>query len=243
MQADHWEDDAYQGQIDFALWRRIARHARPYRRPLTGLAASGLIIAAVDVLFPIVTAHVIDEAITRGLTSRMYAFGAAYAALIGAFSFCVWWFIGLAGRVASGVAYDLRRGGFNRLQELSFSYFDVRPIGWLVSRLTSDCSKVSSLLPWFMLDLVWGSLTIVGIIAAMLWLDTRLGIVVTLSFFVGSDTIGFDALTSALGHAVANVVAAGPMIALVERVLARFSDEEVGRRATLPMGIQRRSIG
>ena len=70
-----------------------------------------------------------------------------------------------------------------------------------------------------------------------------LGIVATLSFFTGSEGIRFDVLTSALGHAVANVIAAGPMIALVERVLARFSDEEVGRRATLLMGTQRRSIG
>lgn len=70
-----------------------------------------------------------------------------------------------------------------------------------------------------------------------------LGIVATLSFFAGSDAIGFDLLTSAFGHAIANVIAAGPMIALVERLLVRFSDEEVGRRATLPMRNPRRSIG
>ncbi len=70
-----------------------------------------------------------------------------------------------------------------------------------------------------------------------------LGIAATLSLFVGSNAMGFDVMTSSLGHAVANVIAAGPMIALVERVIARFSDEEVGRRATLPVGTQRRSIG
>jgi len=70
-----------------------------------------------------------------------------------------------------------------------------------------------------------------------------LGIVATLSFFVGSGVIGFDVLTSALGHAIANVIAAGPMISLVERVLARFSDEEVSRRGMLPLGTPRRSVG
>jgi len=70
-----------------------------------------------------------------------------------------------------------------------------------------------------------------------------LGIVATLSFFVGSDAIGFDVVTSALGHAVANVIAAGPMIGLVEHALARFSDEEAAQRGALPMGTQRRSIG
>jgi len=70
-----------------------------------------------------------------------------------------------------------------------------------------------------------------------------LGIVATLSFVVGSDAIGFDGVTSAFAHAVANVIAAGPMIGLVERVLARFSDDEVTQRGTLAMGPQRGSIG
>jgi hypothetical protein len=70
-----------------------------------------------------------------------------------------------------------------------------------------------------------------------------LGIVATLSFFVGSDAIGFDVFSSMLVHGVANVIAAGPMIALVERILTRFSDDEVGGRGPLPMENQRRSIG
>ena len=178
MSLDHWEDDAYKGRLDFALWRRIALHAHPYRRPLAGLAFSGLVIAAVDVLFPFVTGRVIDVASERGLTPELYRYGAMYALLIVTFAACVWWFIALAGQVATGVAYDLRCKAFGRLQELSFSYFDVRPVGWLVTRLTSDCTKVSSLMPWFMLDLVWGTLTITGISVAMLLLDARLAVAV-----------------------------------------------------------------
>ncbi len=180
MSHDRWEDDTYRGRLDLALWRRIAGHARPYAGPLAGLGLSGLVIAMVDVLFPLVTGKVIDEASEHGLTAALYAYGVAYAALIVTFSACVWWFIVLAGRVATGVAYDLRRAAFGRLQDLSFSYFDVRPVGWLVTRLTSDCTKVSSLMPWFMLDLVWGSFSIAGIMLAMFLLDARLALVVLL---------------------------------------------------------------
>ncbi len=66
-----------------------------------------------------------------------------------------------------------------------------------------------------------------------------LGIVATLSLFVGSDAIGRDVLTSAFGHGVVNVIAAGPMVALVERVLTRFSDDEVGSRGPLPLATPR----
>jgi ATP-binding cassette subfamily B protein len=172
------EDDHYHGQLDLRLWRRIVGHARPYRRQLVGLALSGFAVAAVDVLLPPVTGAVIDEAMEGGLTNRLAAFGAAYVGLVVVLCANVWWFIVLAGQTATGVAHDLRRDAFARLQELSFSYFDVRPVGWLVTRLTSDCSRLSSLLPWFMLDLVWGSCLIGGIVIAMLILHWPLALAV-----------------------------------------------------------------
>ena len=66
MTPDHWDDDVYQGRLDLALWRRIAAHARPYARPLAGLGLSGLIIAVIEVMFPLVTGLVIDEASREG---------------------------------------------------------------------------------------------------------------------------------------------------------------------------------
>ena len=66
--------------------------------------------------------------------------------------------------------------------------------------------------------------------------------VTMLSFFLGAPWFGFEILGAALIHAMVNVVAAGPMIALVERVLARFSDEEVGRRSPMPLGFDRRGF-
>lgn len=172
------QDDDYRGQIDLKLWRRIATHARPYRRQLIGLGVAGLIVAMVDALFPLLTGLLIDEAIARGMTPTVYIYIAAYAGLGVVMAACVAVFILFAGQTATGIAYDLRTRGFARLQDLQFSYYDTRPVGWLVTRLTSDCSKVSSLIPWFMLDLVWGSCTLLAIAAVMLWLDWQLGLAV-----------------------------------------------------------------
>ncbi|MHC5004474.1 MAG: ABC transporter ATP-binding protein [Planctomycetota bacterium] len=178
MIANQHQDDEHHGRLDWAVWRRFAGHMRPYRPQLVGLALSGIVVAAVDTGFPLVTAGLIDEAVANGPTSRLLAWGAAYATLVVAISACVWVFITLAGQTATGVAHDLRRDGFRRLQELEFAYFDRRPVGWLVTRLTSDCTKISSLVPWFMLDLVWGTALLAGIVGAMLWLHWQLALVV-----------------------------------------------------------------
>ena len=70
-----------------------------------------------------------------------------------------------------------------------------------------------------------------------------LGIGATLMLFVGADTVHLDLLSSTIAHAMVNVVAAAPMIALVERVIARFGDDEVGRRGPIAMPDPRRSLG
>ncbi len=172
------DDDSYTGQIDLRLWGRILQHARPYWRQLAGLGACGLGVAAIDVTVPMVTGWLIDAATDGGLAEQLGVYGAGYAALFVLLAFLIYLFIFLAGQVSTGVGYDLRQVGFARLQELPFSFFDVRPVGWLVTRLTADCSKISSLLPWMSLDLVWGSSLLLGITGAMLWLDWQLALAV-----------------------------------------------------------------
>jgi ATP-binding cassette subfamily B protein len=172
------EDDAYSGSLDWGLWRRMVEHARPYARVLAGIAATGVAIAAVDAAFPPVTGLLIDEAMARGISPRLEAMGAGYVALFVLLCASIWLLILLAGKAATGVAFDLRRTGFRRLQELSFSYYDTRSVGWLVTRLTSDAGKLANLLPWFLVDFVWGPALLLGVGIGMFALSWRLALVV-----------------------------------------------------------------
>lgn len=173
-----FQEEEFTRQIDFGLWRRVVGHTRPYRGQLIGLGGAGLVVAGIDVLLPLLTAWLIDEAVAGGWNERLYLYGGAYLVLTVMLCLCIWLFITLAGQTSTGIAFDLREQGFRRLQELSFSYYDTRPVGWLVTRLTSDVTKLSSLVPWFLLDMVWGSLLMLGITGVMLWLNWQLALVV-----------------------------------------------------------------
>jgi len=174
---DHEDDDPVHHRLDLKLWRGMLRFGRPHRRALAGLAASGLLVAICDVLFPRVTGAIIDEA-TSNQGEHILRYGALFVTVATVLSSTVWGFIILAGIVATGVAHDMRRAAFAKLQELSFSFFDTRPAGWLIARLTTDCDRIASVLPWTLLDAVWGSFLISGITAMMLWMNWRLALVV-----------------------------------------------------------------
>jgi ATP-binding cassette subfamily B protein len=94
-------------------------------------------------------------------------------------------FIRLAGIVSTGVAYDLRRAAFAKLQGLSLR----PPAGGLDhARLTSDCDRISSMLPWTLLDTVWGILMLAGISAMMFWMNPSLALaVLCIAAVIGGD--------------------------------------------------------
>ena len=82
----------------------------------------------------------------------------------------------------------------------------------------------------------------VAIFVASMTVFYGLATVTMLSFFVGAPWLGFDVLGAALVHAFVNVLAVGPMLSLVEWVLARFSDEDGGRHSGMPLGFERRGF-
>ncbi len=178
MSQDELNEEQKRRHLDLRLWRRILAHARPYRTPLGGLAAAGLIVAGIDALLPRVTGLLIDEATARGAEGELARYCLFYAGLIAAMAALIWYFIVAAGQAATGFAFDLRKAAFARLQELSFSFYDRRPVGWLMARLTSDCDRVSGIIPWFLLDLVWGTTLIIGVSIMMLHLNVKLALFV-----------------------------------------------------------------
>ena len=79
----------------------------------------------------------------------------------------------------------------------------------------------------------------VSIFVFVMTLVYGIATVMMLSFFVGAAWTGIEVLGAALAHSFANIIAAGPVIRVIERIVERFSDEEVGRRSPRPRGFDR----
>ncbi len=87
-------------------------------------------------------------------------------------------FILLASFLGERVQYDLRRKLFRHLQELSFSYFDRTPVGWIMSRVTSDSERIAELVTWGLVDITWAILNITTSIIFMVSINWRLSVLV-----------------------------------------------------------------
>ncbi len=87
-------------------------------------------------------------------------------------------FIYLTGALGHKVQYDMRKTMFQHLQELSLSYYNRTPVGWIMSRLTSDTERIADLVTWGMLDMTWAIIDIFTALIFMLTINWQLALLV-----------------------------------------------------------------
>lgn len=160
-----------------SVWKKIAKIARPYKKQFIILAMFMMFAAALDVLFQWFGGYAIDNIITPGDKSKIpiIAIGYAVAAIMQALN--IFFFIRIAGKIETHLSYDLRKKAFEKLQNLSMSYFDKTPVGWIMARMTSDSRRLSEMISWGLVDSCWGLSMMLMIMVFMLAKNWRLALV------------------------------------------------------------------
>jgi ABC-type multidrug transport system fused ATPase/permease subunit len=76
-------DDALAERLAGDLWRQLWGYTRPYRAWVWGLCACAVVVALMDVAFPLITREVVDAIAENGaaanLTPWLWAYGGATA--------------------------------------------------------------------------------------------------------------------------------------------------------------------
>ncbi|MEJ2087191.1 MAG: ABC transporter ATP-binding protein [Gammaproteobacteria bacterium] len=175
---DGFDEDTLAAHMNVDLWRKLFAYARQYPRYLTWLGIFAFTTACAEVAYPLITKGVVDAVAEHGADAELWPWIVAYLACTAVIAFSIGSFIWMGGKIRTHVSHDIRRDGFINLQRLSFSFYDYRPVGWLMARMTSDCERLSNILAWGFLDLIWGTTMMVGIAVAMLFMNPKLALVV-----------------------------------------------------------------
>ncbi len=176
--ADGFDELALARGPRFALWRKLFAYALPYRGDLLRLCLFAVCTAGAEVAFPLITRAVVDAVGARRAAVNLLPYVAAYLACTALLAGSIAAFIWAGGKIRTSVSHDIRRQAFGNLQRLSFEFFDHRPVGWLIARMTSDCDRLSNILTWAFLDTVWGTTMMLGIAVAMLVMNPKLAFAV-----------------------------------------------------------------
>lgn len=173
-----WFDDDQEAKVDLRLWKKLLRYTLHYRRTSVAFIFVAFGLAATDLCFPLLTGILIGDIEARGTAVDLTPYGWAFAGLSVGICCCIWGFIVCAGKIRTHVSHDIRRDAFEQLQLLSFSFYDTKPVGWLMARLTSDCQRLSNILAWGVMDFIWGITLMFGISVVMLVYNWQLALAV-----------------------------------------------------------------
>ncbi|MHB0923193.1 MAG: ABC transporter ATP-binding protein [Bellilinea sp.] len=178
MSDEYLEEEEFTTQFNGKTFRRILGLTRPHLRWVFGFLIAIAIVSGLDSLFTYISKLIIDDGIIAQNKSELYRLLTIYGSLTLVQAAAVFGFVFLAGVLGERVRYDLRQKMFNHLQQLSLSYFSRTPVGWIMSRVTSDTERVADLVTWGLLDSTWAIMNIVTAMGFMLYINWQMALIV-----------------------------------------------------------------
>jgi ATP-binding cassette subfamily B protein len=172
--------------------RGLAALLKPYRARVVLMFVALAAATAATLAPPPLIRVAIDKGITPGNPRTLDLVVAAFVA-----SAIVFWVASyaatyLVGWVGQRALQDLRLRIFTHLQSQPVGFYERRQAGQLISRMTNDVEALDSLVTDSVVTLFQSSLTLVGTMVTLAWLDLQLALLTFLIFpIMGVASLAF----------------------------------------------------
>jgi ATP-binding cassette subfamily B protein len=173
-----YEEEEFQSSFNGRTLLRIMGQVKPHWKWVAGFILAVTVVSFLNSYFTYLSKRIVDEGITAGNRDALINIIVIYGVLIVVQAIFVFSFIYLTGALGHRVQYDMRKTMFEHLQELSLSYYNRTPVGWIMARLTSDTDRISDLVTWGMLDITWAVINIFTALLFMMTLNWQLALLV-----------------------------------------------------------------
>ncbi|MDX1994282.1 MAG: ABC transporter ATP-binding protein [bacterium] len=173
-----FQEEEFTSKFNGGTVLRILAQVRPHWRWVAGFMACIILVAVIEAYFNLITMRIIDQGILAGRPDVVRDLLIQYALIWVVFCALIFSFIYLTGVLGHRVQYDMRKKMFEHLQALSFSYFDKTPVGWVMSRMTGDATRIAELVTWGILDSTWAIVNVLTAAVFMLTINWQLALIV-----------------------------------------------------------------
>lgn len=142
-----FQEQEYNKPFDLKVWKKMLPFLRPYYVNLFIVIVLNIVMALIDISMPLFQRYTIDHYIGGGTLEGIGWFTLLYAAAIVFQTVVVIISTRQSMFIEMKTNRDMKRACFVHLQTLSFSFYNVTPIGYLIARVMSDTGRISACLP------------------------------------------------------------------------------------------------
>ena len=182
---------------------------RPYRGRLILMFAALLLETGAGLAPPYLIGKAIDSGIQTGDVSALDLIVIAFVITSIVYAVSTYAETYLVGWVGTRALQDMRERIFSHLQSMSIGFFTRRSPGVLISRMTNDVEALNQLVTSGVVTIFSSTLTLVGVVVIMLFLDLQLALITFLTFPL-----------LAIASVIFRIVSAGTYRATRERIAA-----------------------
>ncbi len=150
----YFQDEVIRKKFDIRQFGRVLRYMKPYRASFVLVGVLMLGSAGLAMISPLLLKKIIDEVVVTE-NYRTLAFIVASMAVIAFLEITVNFFHQrIMGIVGHKIICDVRKDIFYKLQELPFDYFDSKPNGKIVVRVTDYVNDLANFFSNYVLNLL-----------------------------------------------------------------------------------------
>ena len=173
-----FDEKEYTQSFDLNIWKRLLPTVARFKKYAVGMIVFCGLSAVVDVSLPLFQKYAISHFIGGNTLDGLGPFIASYAGGILLMSLLCVTSTRAAMHIEMYMGRDLRRDLFQHLQTLSLSFYNVTPVGYLLTRVMNDTNRIAGNVAWGLMDIADALFYVAGTFIAMLLLDWRLALVV-----------------------------------------------------------------
>ena len=170
---------------------RLIAYMKPYAHWVIFALLLVLGLTAFDLYRPMLVGDAIDAFGANGDYDVIIATAIKYAVVLAlsfAFNIAQTWILQKTGQ---NIILQMRKDLYRHIQSLGSRYFDITPVGKLVTRVTNDVEALNEMYSGILVQLFRNIVKIVGLAGVMLMLDVRLA---AISFVLMPLVIGLTVL-------------------------------------------------
>lgn len=175
-----FDEKEYTQAFDWSVWRRLTPILARFKGYFAGMIGTAAVSDLVDAALPLFQMYAIASFIEADTLDGLVPFAVVYGAVILFQSVLVVLSTRCTMKIEMYLGRDLRRELFEHLQTLSLSFYNVTPVGYLLTRVTNDTNRIAGNLAWGLLDMVDVVFYVGSTFVIMLLLNWQLALVVML---------------------------------------------------------------
>lgn len=175
-----YEEQEYNKPFQMKVWAKMLPYFKPYKKYFLTTFGLNVLLAGVDILVPLFQSYAINHFIVPDTLDGIVKFAIAYIAVIVGQTISVYLSVHAATTIEMNIGKDLKWKQFEHLQQLSFSYYNTTPVGYIHARVMSDTLKIAGMIAWGLVDMFWAFIYVVGVFVIMFFLNAKLALLLLL---------------------------------------------------------------